>query len=139
MDIHGGEDGVDLWQFPARRIADTVSGMCRNIFETMDYSSSDLRINSNQQKEIEPNKNNNSDKAEKETNCPTTSSAIHTPAPRSGGEVSEFHSVKDISISRNNSQTNQDRIENSVTDKTVCNNSVQTEFPQILAPLPQRK
>ena len=104
----------------------------------MDLSSSDLRINSNRQKEIEVNNNNNGDRAEKETNGPSTSSA-NTPAPRSGGEVSEFHSVEDISISRNNSQTNQDRIENSVTDKTVCNNSVQTEFPQILTPLPQRK
>ena len=90
------------------------------------------------------NVNNNSGRKPAEGETSSTSSANRislansTPAPKSGGEVSEFHSVEDISISRTNSQIDT-REDNSNTETTICNNmAIQTDFPQIIVPFLQR-
>ena len=77
------------------------------------------------------------------------SNSNSTPAPGSGAEVSEFHSVEDVSIFRTNSKTHVTENANSnkelatQTDSnlesTIVNNTaIQTDFPQMVTPFPQR-
>ena len=140
-----GNTELTFGSFLSGEFAQTFSAKDRNIFDAMDYTSSDNPVNSSSQKSSQ-NANNNSDKAEGETSSQSSSSsnrisqgANSTPAPNTGVEVSEFHSVEDISIFRTNSQTNTRQNKNSDTETTVCNTTaVQTEFPQIITPFPQR-
>ena len=101
----------------------------------MDYTSSNTSDNQTNSNSTSQNLNN-SDKAEGETSGTSSSanrngqSANSTSAPNSGVEVSEFHSVEDISISGKNSQTDTRENNNSNKESTVLNNTViQTDFP----------
>ena len=140
-----GNTELTFGSFLLGEFAQKYSAKDRNLFDAMDYTSSNTSDNQTNSNSTSQNSNNNSNKAEGETSGTSSStnrisqSANSTLAPNSGVEVSEFHSIEDISISRTNSQTDTRENYNSNEETTVLNNTaIQTDFPQISVPFPQR-
>ena len=100
----------------------------RNLFEVIKYTSSNTSDNNSSVQ----NENNNSGRKPEEGEASTSTSANRISLPNSGGEVSEFYFVEDVSISRTNSKTDTRENKNSNKESTVLNDTaIQTDLSQI--------